>query len=113
MKLNRTSLKDRIAALQQKTNTPGSTQNNSNRNITPGSGGRIVDKIASFEKKGGAPPVPRGSFGLGPAPTSGRPAGRDFYGNRFASTPLPIPAAAPGQSLSIRAMNDSPRRERR
>lgn len=90
----RTTLRDRIAALQANSGVAPSSV--SSRSPSPalsavsdsaGSNGkaivagtRLKDKIARFDRIGGAP-VPRGSFGLGASLTSGNNGPKDFYGN--------------------------------
>ncbi|KAI0345108.1 hypothetical protein BDW22DRAFT_1418424 [Trametopsis cervina] len=84
------NLKDRIAALQQRTASP--PQNNGQDAVgngtaaTPGRlgvGSSLKDKIASFEKKG-AVPTPKGRFGEGTLMTGDTSSKRrgELYGNR-------------------------------
>jgi len=100
-----TNLKERIAALEQKTSGNGvpssrPTSPNTNGSPVPGSSNGAPsatgfrDKIAKFERKGGVP-VPRGRFGLGAPPTSEGPRKQgELYGNR-----IPAPARAVSASV--------------
>ena len=85
-----TNLKERIAALEQRTTvnstsspsspatSPVSTDANGSQSV-----GKLKDRIAKFERKGGVP-VPRGSFGLGAPPTGEGPKRQgELYGNRM------------------------------
>jgi hypothetical protein len=90
----RTTLKDRIAALQANSGVAPSSASSRSPSPAPsavsdsaGSSGkgivagtRLRDKIARFDRIGGAP-VPRGSFGLGAPLSSGNNGPKDFYGN--------------------------------
>lgn len=102
------NLKERIAALQQRT---GANASSAQRSVsptpqpTPHSGtssntaSGLREKIARFEKKGGVP-VPRGSFGLGAPPLAdGHPRRQgELYGNRI---PQPVRVVSgPGGSGS-------------
>ncbi|TDL24986.1 hypothetical protein BD410DRAFT_71607 [Rickenella mellea] len=103
------NLKERIAALQQRSTSPhhgqqqqtspgtAQTSSSSGNDITPPRGS-LRDKIAKFEKKGGIP-VPRGSFGLGaptPAPADAALRRRgELYGNRIPSVGLGNPKNTP------------------
>ncbi|TFK46645.1 hypothetical protein OE88DRAFT_877845 [Heliocybe sulcata] len=85
------SLKDRIAALQQRTTSPpaeASTSSSSVNKLAAPNGsnqGSLKDKISKFEERGGTP-VPRGSFGLGALPAKdGATKSRELYGNRIPS----------------------------
>lgn len=120
------NLKERIAALQQRTNastsatSPSSSTTNAPSLIpvpsptghsTSNTNGNLREKIARFEKKGGVP-VPRGSFGLGaPPPTDGHPRRQgELYGNRI---PQPVrvvsgPAHAPGSGSGAQQRAQSP-----
>ncbi|KAF9447578.1 hypothetical protein P691DRAFT_706478, partial [Macrolepiota fuliginosa MF-IS2] len=95
------NLKERIAALQQRTGSNASAaqrsvsptpQPTSHQGAAPTSASALREKIARFEKKGGVP-VPRGSFGLGaPPPVDGHPRRQnELYGNR-----LPRVVSGPG-----------------
>lgn len=82
-----TNLKDRIAALEQRTTTtspPTSpTPSTAPTAYVAQSVGTLKDKIARFERKGGVP-VPRGSFGLGAPPAADGPKRQgELYGNRI------------------------------
>ncbi|KDQ61226.1 hypothetical protein JAAARDRAFT_575929 [Jaapia argillacea MUCL 33604] len=85
------NLKDRIAALQQRSvsgpstssaNPPPSTKSNELPR------GNLRAKIAKFEQRGGTP-VPRGSFGLGAPPMDDGGSKRrgELYGNRIPTIP--------------------------
>ncbi|KAL0946392.1 hypothetical protein HGRIS_012621 [Hohenbuehelia grisea] len=106
------NLKERIAALEQRTNSSRSNPSPSNahtpegvrRSVSPAplastsspSAAALRDKIARFEKKGGVP-VPRGSFGLGAPPMAENGQQRrrgELYGNRI-PTPLRSGAITP------------------
>ncbi|KAJ7736751.1 hypothetical protein DFH07DRAFT_927702, partial [Mycena maculata] len=82
------SLKERIAALQQRedaaqnSHLPVSSSNVAN-------GGQLRAKIAQFESKGGVP-VPRGSFGLGAPPPAPPKPRTELYGNRMRPTPAAV-----------------------
>ncbi|KZT23967.1 hypothetical protein NEOLEDRAFT_1135796 [Neolentinus lepideus HHB14362 ss-1] len=84
------SLKDRIAALQQRSTSPSaqpsSSTSTSNLSVPNGSNqGSLKDKISKFEQRGGTP-VPRGSFGLGAPPAKDvSNKSRELYGNRIPS----------------------------
>jgi hypothetical protein len=100
------NLKERIAALQQRTTSPNSSSNGSgqrsNSSISHSPSGKLRDRIAKFEEKGGIP-VPRGSFGLGAPPTQDGPRKRgELYGNRLKSIAAgPPPTARRGLSLAL------------
>jgi hypothetical protein len=88
------SLKDRIAALEQRNASAGSNSNSSTPSLPTSSA--LKDRIAKFESKGGVP-VPRGSFGMGAPPLEEarlRTRG-ELYGNRIAS----VPGVHPGSRL--------------
>jgi hypothetical protein len=96
------NLKERIAALQQLSNTsnpPPSLTLSSNNDVSPAlqpptanANIKLREKIARFEKKGGVP-VPRSSFGLGaPPPQDGHTKRHgELYGNRI---PHPVRVAS-------------------
>lgn len=95
------NLKDRIAALQQRSvsgttppQQPSSTPPKSNAGSNAGpTTGSLRSKIAKFESKGGVP-IPRGSFGMGAPPEQpqGHSVSRELYGNRIASVTKPSPS---------------------
>ncbi|KLO19248.1 hypothetical protein SCHPADRAFT_83327 [Schizopora paradoxa] len=84
------SLKERIAALQQRNGSispPNSSPPAKGAANALQGAGALRDKIARFEVKGGVP-VPRGSFGLGAPPVREDAALRrkgELYGNRIVS----------------------------
>ena len=104
------NLKDRIAALQQRNDspspTPSPTSSHRDTSITPPRGS-LRDKIAKFERKGGVP-IPRGSFGMGmpPPEEAGSTKSRELYGNRVAALGKGRPTA-PGNSAH-RAVTSPP-----
>lgn len=107
------NLKERIAALQQRSVSPNTHQSAqaAPRGLpSPGSGG-LRDKIAKFEEKGGVP-VPRGSFAMGaPQLAENAPSKKrgELYGNRL--TGLGRPSGAPVGSRSgspLPSTDDSP-----
>lgn len=85
-----TNLKDRIAALQQRSSSPPSSSPSPASTPRDGSltppRGSLRDKIAKFERKGGVP-IPRGSFAMGAPPPedAGSTKSRELYGNRVAA----------------------------
>ncbi|KXN91223.1 hypothetical protein AN958_01906 [Leucoagaricus sp. SymC.cos] len=118
------NLKERIAALQQRTNAPHSStssspsspspnatpsSNQTSTSSAPASASALREKIARFEKKGGVP-VPRGSFGLGapPLPDPGAPKRKgELYGNRI---PQPVRVVSgPQRAVSPLGHNPPPR----
>ncbi|KAF7799612.1 hypothetical protein EIP86_010850 [Pleurotus ostreatoroseus] len=86
------NLKDRIAALQQRSNA--SAHGDGLSTVSLGSGS-LKDKIASFERKG-AVPTPRGRFGASapPAGDSSTKKKGELYGNRVPELAKPSPDAA-------------------
>ncbi|KAH8827491.1 hypothetical protein DL96DRAFT_1421798, partial [Flagelloscypha sp. PMI_526] len=90
------SLKERIAALQQKTTAGGSRPGPlPSASASAGQAAILKSKIAAFEEKGGTP-VPRGSFGMGAVPSeeereSSRKRG-ELYGNRIQHHGVPLSA---------------------
>lgn len=109
------NLKERIAALQQRaasTSPQASTSLSASQSslhtlasspslTTAGSGAGLRDRIAKFEEKGGVP-VPRGSFGLGAAPSrEATPYKRgELYGNRISSVSRPSGSQSPPSKQS-------------
>ncbi|KAI0080502.1 hypothetical protein K474DRAFT_1566717, partial [Panus rudis PR-1116 ss-1] len=82
------NLKDRIAALQQRSTSPEAHNHHTNTSAVPTAGrtanaGSLREKIATFEKQG-AVPVPRGSFAFGAPPVDDGSSKRkgELYGNR-------------------------------
>lgn len=108
------NLKDRIAALQQRSvsapiqNQPSASAASKS---SPGSNGgpsvgSLRSKIAKFEAKG-AVPAPRGSFGLGAPPEQVHNISRELYGNRIGSLNKPSgPVSRSGSPLP--SLEDSP-----
>lgn len=93
-----TNLKERIAALQQRSTSPQPLSVRPEPTSSPK--GSLRDKIAKFERKGGVP-VPRGSFGLGTPPVEDRPALKaQFYGNRMPSLGVKPPGRQPSPMQS-------------
>ncbi|KAF7979569.1 hypothetical protein HWV62_41852 [Athelia sp. TMB] len=95
------NLKDRIAALQQRSvsappngqqNTPAASKAGVGNNAGPATGS-LRSKIAKFESKGGVP-IPRGSFGMGAPPeqVQGQSMSRELYGNRIGGVNKPSPS---------------------
>ncbi|KIL67060.1 hypothetical protein M378DRAFT_326364 [Amanita muscaria Koide BX008] len=107
---NPINLKDRIAALEQRTSTPPTPEASQPKptgipQLT--NNVHLRDKIAKFERKGGVP-VPRGRFGMGAPPIdSGKPKKQgELYGNRIpriASASAARPA--PGTQTNRRSMS--------
>ena len=94
------NLKERIAALQQRATSPQNTPSVNQRPvaiISHSPSGKLRDRIAKFEEKGGVP-VPRGSFGLGAQQAQeGHRKKTEFYGNRLPSMGLgPPPSSRKG-----------------
>ncbi|KAF8584097.1 hypothetical protein K439DRAFT_1172231 [Ramaria rubella] len=79
------TLRERIAALQQRGTSPQPTSPPRSQTPTNHAGGGLRDKIARFEEKGGTP-IPRGSFGLGAPPKQAGKRNNEMWGNRMAST---------------------------
>ncbi|KIM48613.1 hypothetical protein M413DRAFT_437813, partial [Hebeloma cylindrosporum] len=114
------NLKERIAALEQRTSgigapnerptSPITNGNTSSNAVPPATGFR--DKIAKFERKGGVP-VPRGRFGLGAPPASEGPRRQgELYGNRIpapartvSGSMLPVPT---GRATSPTSLGPTP-----
>ncbi|TFK62360.1 hypothetical protein BDN72DRAFT_739753, partial [Pluteus cervinus] len=109
------SLKDRIAAIEQRNNSAAQRATSPPPPLVstvpaspsplagPGSGpSALRDKIARFEKKGGVP-VPRGSFGLGaPPPQESLLAKkRDLYGNRIPGPNNRVPSGGNSSFASL------------
>lgn len=94
-------MKERIAALQQRTSSPSPTPSPTlpprEASLTPPRGS-LRDKIAKFERKGGVP-IPRGSFAMGAPPPdeAGSTKSRELYGNRVAALGKGRPTA-PGNA---------------
>lgn len=83
------NLKERIAALQQRTTSPPApltAQPTGGKGNAPSAPGSLKDKIAKFEERGGTP-VPRGSFGFGAPPVNDGSVKKrgELYGNRIPS----------------------------
>ncbi|KAI9574207.1 hypothetical protein HD554DRAFT_9538 [Boletus coccyginus] len=96
------NLKERIAALQQRSVSPNTHQSAqaAPRGLPSPGSGRLRDKIAKFEEKGGVP-VPRGSFTMGaPQLAENAPPKKrgELYGNRVPG--LGRPSGAPIGSRS-------------
>ena len=98
------NLKDRIAALQQRSVSPGTSLDSaplaSASGRAPGGGvTSLKDKIANFERKG-AVPVPKGRFGSGAPPaTDGTTKKRgELYGNRVPELQKPTAEAEIGRA---------------
>ncbi|KAJ7159820.1 hypothetical protein C8R43DRAFT_820515, partial [Mycena crocata] len=100
------SLKERIAALQERERAERSTSPPLRDTHThavapqPTGAGALRDKIAHFkslETKGGVP-APRGSFGLGAPPESAPKKRAELYGNMM--QPARIPSATLARSVS-------------
>lgn len=97
------NVKDRIAALQQRTTSPQPTGQDKSTSPPP-SGGSLRAKIAKFEEKGGVP-VPRGSFGFNVVPNHpedewSRRKGQ-LYGNRIPSISKMTPSSSTASTLSV------------
>ncbi|KZP17871.1 hypothetical protein FIBSPDRAFT_864499 [Athelia psychrophila] len=112
------NLKDRIAALQQRSvsapihaqPTSAALKSGAVSNAGPTTGS-LRSKIAKFESKGGVP-IPRGSFGMGAPPeqAQGHSVSRELYGNRIggvnkpsgslsrSGSPLPSSEESPGST---------------
>ena len=91
------NLKERIAALQQRSVSPNTHQSAqaAPRGVLSAGAGGLRDKIAKFEEKGGVP-VPRGSFAMGaPQLAENAPPKKrgELYGNRLPG--LGRPSGAP------------------
>lgn len=98
------SLKERIAALQQRdvraTSPGGPSALGPSSSPGPSSVNALRDKIAKFEREG-AVPVPRGSFGMGAPPLAenGQLKRRgELYGNRI---PAPVSSRLPSNPPPI------------
>ena len=104
------SLRERIAALQQREAGATSPNGHGNANNTGGATnhpGALRDKIAKFEKEG-AVPAPRGSFGMGATPLvdNGQSKRRgELYGNRIPSVGRP-PNLLPPPTRRLVSLSD-------
>ncbi|KAF8646922.1 hypothetical protein AX16_007014 [Volvariella volvacea WC 439] len=110
------SLKERIAALEQQGNaaqratSPPPVGRLSTSNLDRGSGGAAAtgatslrDKIARFEKKGGVP-VPRGSFAMGAPPPKEESQVKkkgELFGNRVSSGGRRLPSDSSTGAVSV------------
>ncbi|KAF8516960.1 hypothetical protein BU17DRAFT_67239 [Hysterangium stoloniferum] len=81
-----TTLRERIAALQQRGTSPLPTsppRSKTPTGVSNANSNALRDKIARFEEKGGVP-IPRGSFALGAPLQLGKPT-HEILGNRIVS----------------------------
>ncbi|KZT39251.1 hypothetical protein SISSUDRAFT_660505 [Sistotremastrum suecicum HHB10207 ss-3] len=106
-----TSLSERIAALQQKTQTSPKPSPHSSPRANDGMAitakVNLKERIATFEKRGGMP-IPRGSFGLGAPPSTSHSPSRELYGNRIiraSSSKLSSPKALPLRQRCVSTSN--------
>ncbi|KZS90019.1 hypothetical protein SISNIDRAFT_216954 [Sistotremastrum niveocremeum HHB9708] len=106
-----TSLSERIAALQQKTQTSPKSSPHSSPRANDGMAitakVNLKERIATFEKRGGMP-IPRGSFGLGAPPSTSHSPSRELYGNRIiraSSSKLSSPKALPLRQRCVSTSN--------
>ncbi len=117
------SLKERIAALQQRNGSISPPNSSPPAKVASNSlqgAGALRDKIARFEVKGGVP-VPRGSFGLGAPPVREDFALRrkgELYGNRVVSANAgkfqpPSGVNKDGGQLSLHTSDGSPVQRKR
>lgn len=108
------NLKERIAALQQRSVSPQSQPSHHSASVSKpsspnnhGSAGSLRSKIAKFESKGGVP-IPRGSFGLGAPPEGAHNTSRELYGNRIPSVNKPGSGSISRSGSPLPSVDDSP-----